>query len=405
MKGKFLGILYSASAESPLGSWDGFQKSASEFSSKKIRTLFKKHRIRVQIAFLSEVVSLHMKDEVLKKILKDQQHFGSIPTLDEMGITQVLLEQIYSWANEIATYGELASYIPELTEVDPNKTAIAIGDLRGNILAAGNGKNVRPSIQSVIKPFLYLYALEQGLLPESISSIEATAVAFNADQVLQPELDKKRPGHPLNNAGAISSAGSIVDFADFLEFMKVLTDSKNLTLLEDVFTSEMQTNSNNRAIAYRLIAAGRFKAQKEGEKALENYTKACSIGITVEEAIRACIVLARGGEKNGTNIIKQDHVVRAINAMNSYGLYERTGEISLLAAGVRALSCKSGVGGLIINIDPGRGAFCTYGPRLDLAGNSVFGKYVLIPLNNILAAPNAMRLSVEEIIRVLFLSH
>jgi glutaminase len=85
--------------------------------------------------------------------------------------------------------------------------------------------------------------------------------------------------------------------------------------------------------------------------------------------------------------------------MNSFGFYERTGEISLLAAGVRALSCKSGVGGLIINIDPGRGAFCTYGPRLDKSGNSVFGKYSLIPLNNVMSAPNPMRLSIEETLR------
>lgn len=73
----------------------------------------------------------------------------------------------------------------------------------------------------------------------------------------------------------------------------------------------------------------------------------------------------------------------------------------MLASGARALSCKSGVGGLIVNIDPGRGAFCTYSPKLDNAGNSVFGKYALIPLNNILAAPDAMRLSAEEIIRSL----
>jgi len=340
-----------------------------------------------------------MKTNLLKNILKNQKRSVSTQTLDEMGITEELIKQIYKWANETATYGELASYIPELAKANPNKTAIAIGDLSGNIIAVGNGRNVRPSIQSVIKPFLYIYALEQGLPAESISSVEATAVAFGTDKILQPELNKKRPGHPLNNAGGISSAGSIGDFADFLKFMKVLTDNPNLAVIEDVFTSEMKKNSNNRAIAYRLVAVGRFKNQKEGEKALENYTRACSIGVTAEEITRACLVLANGGKKNGKSIIKQDYVVRTINAMNSYGLYEHTGEISLLAAGARALSCKSGVGGLIINIDPGRGAFCTYGPKLDSAGNSVFGRYALMLLNNILAAPNAMRLSAEEIIR------
>ncbi|HCT30654.1 MAG TPA: hypothetical protein DIW31_07935 [Bacteroidales bacterium] len=150
-----------------------------------------------------------------------------------------------------------------------------------------------------------------------------------------------------------------------------------------------------------MAETGRFANRKEAEKALEFYTMACAIGVTAHDTTNACLVLANGGRKNEQQIIKEDNIVRTINAMNSYGLYERTGEISLLAAGARALSCKSGVGGLLINIDPGRGAFCTYGPKLDSAGNSVFGKYALIPLNNLLAAPNAMRLSSEEIIRSL----
>jgi len=161
----------------------------------------------------------------------------------------------------------------------------------------------------------------------------------------------------------------------------------------------METNANNRAITYRLVASGRFNTQETGIKALENYTRACAMGVNTEDAVRACLVLAGRGKREGKIIIKEDNAVRAINAMNTYGLYQHTGEISLLAAGARALSCKSGVGGLIINIDPGRGAFCTYGPLLDDAGNSVFGKYALILLNNILAAPDAMRLSAEEIIR------
>jgi glutaminase len=224
---------------------------------------------------------------------------------------------------------------------------------------------------------------------------------FNTDAVLQPESQKSRPGHPLNNAGAISSSGAIDHFDDFLAFMRRLTGNDQLAVLEDVYLSEMATNANNRAIAMRLVATGRFATIVDGMRALDNYTRACAIGVTPAEITRACIVLARGGKIDGEQVIHENNIVRAINAMNSYGLYERTGEISLLAAGVRALSCKSGVGGLIINIDPGRGAFTTYGPRLDAAGNSAFGKYALIPLNNLLAAPYAMRLSADEIINTI----
>jgi glutaminase len=342
-----------------------------------------------------------LNKRLLQTILDNQKRVPHTLSLADMGITSDIINQIYEWAKPYSSEGELASYIPELARVNPDNSAIVIGDLLGNEIAVGNGVDVKVSIQSVIKPFLYIYALEKGLAPSDISYIEPTAMHFNTDAVLQPESQKSRPGHPLNNAGAISSSGAIEHFDEFLDFMRCLTGNPKLAVLEDVYLSEMATNANNRAIAMRLVATGRFVTIVDGMRALDNYTRACAIGVTPAEITRACVVLARGGKINGQQIIHENNIVRAINAMNSYGLYERTGEISLLAAGVRALSCKSGVGGLIINIDPGRGAFTTYGPRLDAAGNSAFGKYALIPLNNLLAAPYAMRLSADEIINTI----
>lgn len=342
-----------------------------------------------------------MQEKLLKHILESRRSQVHSPTLTEMGITIDLLNEVYVWANNMASYGELASYIPELTKVDPDKSAIVIGDLNRNIISVGNGVSIEVSIQSVVKPFLYIFALEMGVPANQISFIEATALKFNTDALMQPDQRKNLPGHPLNNAGAISSAGSIAVFEDFLNFMRMLTSNPELKVLDNVFESEMQTNGNNRSIAQRLLETGRFSNEESSDKALEYYTKACAIGATAYDITNACVVLANGGRNGDQQIIKEDNIVRAVNAMNTYGLYEHTGEISLLAAGARALSCKSGVGGLIINVDPGRGAFCTYGPKLDSAGNSVFGKYALIPLNNLLAAPNGMRLSSEEIIRSL----
>ena len=342
-----------------------------------------------------------MQKQLLQTILDNQKRVPHTLSLADMGITEDIVSQIYEWAKPYSAEGELASYIPELARVNPDNSAIVMGDLLGNQIAVGNGVDVKVSIQSVVKPFLYIYALEKDLAPSDISYIEPTAMHFNTDAVLQPESQKSRPGHPLNNAGAISSSGAIEHFDEFLSFMRSLTGNDQLSVLEDVYLSEMATNANNRAIAMRLVATGRFENIVEGMRALDFYTRACAIGVTPAEITRACVVLARGGKINGEQVIRENNIVRAINAMNSYGLYERTGEISLLAAGVRALSCKSGVGGLIINIDPGRGAFTTYGPRLDAAGNSAFGKYALIPLNNLLAAPYAMRLSADEIINTI----
>lgn len=340
-----------------------------------------------------------MQKGLLQQILDNQKHALHTLTLEDMGITPILVQQIYDWAKDYASDGNLADYIPELANVDPTKTAIVVGDLHGNYVGVGNGLDVRVSIQSVVKPFLYIFALEQGAAPRDISYIEPTAMHFNTDAVLQPESQRRVPGHPLNNAGAISSAGAIRRWDDFLDFMRTLTGNSELDILEGVYKSEMATNANNRAIAMRLVATGRFKTIADGEASLDLYTRACSIGVTPHEITTACVALARGGIVNGKRVVNENNVVRAVNAMNSFGLYEQTGEISLLAAGVRALSCKSGVGGLIINIDPGRGAFCTYGPKLDHAGNSVFGKYALIPLNNVLASPYAMKLTADEIIK------
>lgn len=342
-----------------------------------------------------------MKINLLKSILDSHPGKTDPPLLEAMGIDQELVEKVLKWADSMNSYGRTATYIPELESVNPVKTAIAIGDLHGNIIKAGTGVGTKVSIQSVVKPFLYIFALRSGLPAAEISAIEATSLNFNADRVLQPDSQITRPGHPLNNAGAISSAGAIKDFSHFLAFMRELTGNPDLSANEKVFNSEMGTNSNNRAISYRLVASGRFVSHAKAEKALENYTRACAIELTPEEATRASLLLANGGIKDGKQIVDRNRIVRAINAMNSYGLYQHTAEISLMAAGVRALSSKSGVGGLIINIDPGRGAFCTYGPKLDNAGNSVFGKYALIPLNIILAAPNAMRLNSDEIIAAL----
>ena len=323
-------------------------------------------------------------------------------TLQELGITEEKIKLINAWAREYARGGEVASYIPELKNVNPDLSAIAIGDMLGGEIVVGNGADYRASIQSVIKPFLYLYALQKGMPPEEIAGVEPNALPFNEDRILQPGLHLKRPDHPLNNAGAISAAGAIKQFCDFLEFMRLLARNPQLDVLEAVFDSEMKTNETNRAIAYRLVASGRFKERAEGEQALEFYTKACALGTTVRDIMRAGLVVASGGlQSSEDRIVHSDHTVRVMAAMNSYGMYEQSAFFSLIASGSRANTVKSGVGGIILNIDPKRGAFVTFGPSLNTAGNSVYGIYAMIPLNHLLSAPGALCLSVKETERLL----
>jgi len=344
-----------------------------------------------------------MNTEELYAILREgRNHKINSPTLDELMITEAKIQAIDTWAKE-KIYGTKAAYIPELAseKIDGEKTAIAISDLHGNEIKVGDGHNVIGSVQSVIKPFLYLYALSKGVSADYISGIEANALPFNADRISQTELQLRNAEHPLNNAGAISSAGIIAQFGDFnnfLDFMKQLTRNSDLAVLEDVFQSEMASNGNNRAFAYKLLACGRFKTNDEADKALENYTRACSIGVKTKDLLYASLVLAAGGIDITTNnrLVSENAVVRVMNAMNSFGMYEETGKVALLVAGARANTCKSGVGGYIINVNPDVGAFVTYNPYLNTAGNSVYGLNAMIPLNELLAAPGTARLSIEE---------
>ena len=333
--------------------------------------------------------------------------YSSKPTIGQMGITKEKIKLIDKWAKEMTTYGMLALYIPELKKVNKNLTSIAIGDLDGNKIVVGNGSGVKISAQSVIKPFLYLYALEKDVPADKIAGMEATAMPFNTDRILQPELELKVPEHPLNNAGAISSAGEIKNFKDFVEFIRKLTGNSRVNILSKVFESEFEANTNNRALANRLVASGRFKNTKEGDRAYTNYTKACSLGLTVTDVLNASLVLASGGVgiHNNRRLVETNNVVRVLSAMNTYGLYEQSGKIALMVSGARANTSKSGVSGLINNVNPGVGAFVTYSPLLNLEGNSVYGLYAMIPLNNLLALPGGMRLDANGINKILFEYH
>jgi len=341
-------------------------------------------------------VSVLLKELSKSRIVADTQ---KAPSLDALGVTKKSVCSIGEWSRAMASYGILASYIPELKKVNKDLTAIAVGDTLGNKVVIGDGSKIKISAQSVIKPFLYLYALESGAPAKSISGIEPTAMPFNTDRILRPELQMKVPDHPLNNAGAISSAGEIKDFSDFIAFMKKATGNLNLGVLENVFESEFKSNNNNRAIASRLVASGRFKSAKEGEEAYANYTKACSLGLTVGEVLNAAVSLSTGGLSvpEGKRIAKTGNVIRVLSAMNTYGLYEQSGLFSLMVSGSRANTAKSGVSGLIINVNPGVGAFVTYSPLLNLEGNSVYGLYAMIPLNDLLALPGGMRLEEDDL--------
>ncbi|WP_354367515.1 glutaminase A [Peptoniphilus olsenii] len=270
--------------------------------------------------------------------------------------------------------GEVATYIPELANVDPDGFALSIVTVDGKVYEFGDLDTVF-SMQSISKIIsLTMALLDNGKeLVFSKVGTEPTPYKFNS---LIPIDD--RASNPLINAGAITTAslikGDDVDdrFDRVLTFVQKLAESEEVNFLYKVYNSEMKTTDVNRAITYYLKSKGIF--EKPVEEVLDLYIRDCSIGIKATELARLGSVFANGGKNSkGEQLISEDIVRIVLSQMASCGMYEESGRF-LMEVGFPA---KSGVSGAILGIVPGRCAIVTYSPRLDESGNSIRGKHLL----------------------------
>lgn len=270
--------------------------------------------------------------------------------------------------------GEVATYIPELANVNPDGFALSIVTVDGKVYEFGDLDTVF-SMQSISKIIsLTMALLDNGKeLVFSKVGTEPTPYKFNS---LIPIDD--RASNPLINAGAITTAslikGDDVDdrFDRVLTFVKKLAESEEVNFLYKVYNSEMKTTDVNRAITYYLKSKGIF--EKPVEEVLDLYIRDCSIGIKATELARLGSVFANGGKNSkGEQLISEDIVRIVLSQMASCGMYEESGRF-LMEVGFPA---KSGVSGAILGIVPGRCAIVTYSPRLDESGNSIRGKHLL----------------------------
>ena len=276
--------------------------------------------------------------------------------------------------------GELATYIPELANVDPNGFALSIVTTTGDVYNFGDVDKVF-SMQSISKIISLIMALNDNTIQDVLAKVgtEPTKYKFNS---LIPIDDK--PSNPLINAGAITTASLIVGkdvdekFQRVMNLVKKLSDSENISFLKEVYTSEMETTDVNKSIAYYLRSKKIFSLN--ADEVLDLYVRNCSIGINASELAHLGAVLANGGSDlvTGDEMISRETVKIVLAQMASCGMYEESGEF-LLNVGIPS---KSGVSGAIIGIVPGKCGICTYSPRLDKSGNSIRGKNLLKILSN-----------------------
>lgn len=281
------------------------------------------------------------------------------------------LEAIHARYRGLAD-GRLADYIPELTLANPDWFGICIATHDGHVYEVGDSRQAF-TIQSISKPLTYGLALEQAGEDRVLSKIgvEPSGDAFNAIS-LQPQTGM--PRNPLINAGAIATCG-LIDGSSVGEKTVQILDAfsryagRALDIDEQVYQSESATGHRNRAIGWMLRNFSVLA--DEPTPTLEAYFKQCSIRVTCRDLAIMAATLANGGTNpvTGVRAIAEGLVDNVLSVMATCGMYDASGEW-LYRTGLPA---KSGVGGGIMAVQPGRLGIAVFSPRLDAQGNSVRG--------------------------------
>jgi glutaminase len=286
-------------------------------------------------------------------------------------LVQQYLDRIRAEHAEV-TDGALASYIPELTRVDPTGFGLSLSSSDGFVYESGDA-GVEFTIQSISKPFTYALALDRigQVAVDAKIGVEPSGDAFNEISV---DKTTKMPKNPMINAGAIAAVSLIPAaspderFAQIQEFYSAFA-GRRLELDHDVYASEKATGSRNRAIAYMLQSFGVL--DDDPDDVLDVYFRQCSFNVTSTDLARMAATLARGGlnPMTGRRITSADVVKRTLSVMVTCGMYDGAGDW-VSAVGMPA---KSGVGGGIVAVLPGQLGIGVYSPLLDGKGNSVRG--------------------------------
>jgi glutaminase len=286
--------------------------------------------------------------------------------------------------------GKNADYIPALAKVDPNLFGIALVTIDGKVYTAGD-INTQVSIQSISKVFTMAQVIqEQGL--ESIEKrigVDATGARFNSIIAVEGVRTVSGTGapemNPLVNPGAISATSMVTGANADAVWAKIIgfhndAAGRSLTVLQDVYKSESDTNQRNQAIGALMLAYGYIKTN--WQQAVDLYTRQCSIGVNAKDLATMAAMLAAGGKNpvTGKQVMDANKVPGVLAVMATAGLYDDSGKW-LYHTGLPA---KSGVGGGIIAVSPGKFGVAVISPPLDEAGNSVRAQRAIADISNAL---------------------
>ena len=274
--------------------------------------------------------------------------------------------------------GDVANYIPELARVDPQAFGLAVATVDGRMIAAGNA--AAPfSIQSISKVFTLTLAL--GLVGDRLWARvgrEPSGNPFNS--IVQLERERGIPRNPFINAGAIAVTDVILSghqpreaLGEILRFMQFAAQDDSICIDKAVAESEKRTGFRNAALANYMKSFGVL--ENPVDFVLGVYFHHCAIAMSCRQLATAGLYLAAGGRipATGMSVVSSERARRINALMLTCGHYDGSGDFAFRIG----LPGKSGVGGGILAVAPGKASIAVWSPGLDLNGNSHLGAIAL----------------------------
>ena len=291
---------------------------------------------------------------------------------------QTILDEIAATVSAMPDKGRVATYIPQLASVEIDQFGIAVALPDGTVFSAGDAHTAF-SIQSISKVFTTTMALDRhgDALWQRVGR-EPSGDPFNS--IVQLEMENGKPRNPFINAGAITIVDSIMQghepkktIAEILEFVRSLANDSSISIDEKVAQSEQLTGDRNASLAHFMASYGHF--ENPVDDVLDAYFHHCSIAMSCEQLAKAALFLVTNGVNlsTGTRVVTEQRARRINSLMMMCGHYDGSGEFAFRVG----LPGKSGVGGGIMAVAPGKASIAVWSPGLDSVGNSHLGTIAL----------------------------
>ncbi len=285
---------------------------------------------------------------------------------------QKVINEIYQTIHNQENVGQVASYIPELSKVDPNNFGVCLRTIENEIFGVGDWKT-KFSIQSISK--VLSLSLAYKILGDSIwkrVGVEPSGNPFNS--LIQLETDNGIPRNPLINAGAMVICDILISHTenatnDFLQFVRKICSNNNINYSESIAQSEKATGYRNIALCNFIKSFGNI--ENDPAEVLDFYFHMCSIEMSCQNLTKTFMFLTDNKFRTPENerVLNTSQAKRINAIMETCGFYDESGEFAFKVG----LPGKSGVGGGILALHPNEYCIAIWSPKLNKKGNSSRG--------------------------------